>query len=165
MEIVLIELSLTAGVQGAKYYLKHRERMIAENREDELVSSRVKKYINNKLSQSADSDKDSVASSHSSRFHHWLKSITPGRRRTGLGLGLSPALGESQLTENIEFEAINPEFQEFVRKLLVFVKNEAICQAENPNSHLLKHKHYQQLLILSLMDQHEKDHDAVPSTS
>jgi hypothetical protein len=146
MEAALIEIAITAGIQAAKIYYKHRERMIAENREDELLSSRVKKFI----SQSNESDKDSVASSHSSRFHHWLKSVTPGRRR------------ESQLTENIEFEAINPEFQEFVRKLLVFIKNEAICQAENPNSHLLKHKHYQQLLILSLMDQHEKDHTGGP---
>jgi hypothetical protein len=146
MEAALIELGIATGIQAAKIYYKHREKMIAENREDELLSSRVKKYI----SQSNDSDRESVAS-HSSRFHSWLKSVTPGRRR------------ESQLVE-MEHD-INPEFQEFVRKLLVFVKNEAICQAENPNSHLLKHKHYQQLLILSLMDQHEKDHDAVPSTS
>jgi hypothetical protein len=139
MEAILIEIGITAGIQAAKIYYNHRKQMIEDNREDELLSSRVKKYI----SQSNDSDRESVASSHSSRFYHWLKSVTPSRRR------------ESQLIENIEFDAITPEFHEFVRKLLVFIKNEAICQAENPNSHLLKHKHYQQLLILSLMDQND----------
>jgi hypothetical protein len=150
MEAALIEIGITAGIQVAKTYYTHRKKMIADNREDELLSSRVKKCI----SQSGDSDRESV-SSHSSRFpkgspgalHSWIKSITPGRHRT--------ALGESHLVD-MEHD-INPEFYEFVRKLLVFIKNEAICQAENPNSHLLKHKHYQQLLILSLMDQSERD--------
>jgi hypothetical protein len=137
MEAALIEIGITAGIQAAKLYYTHRKRMIDDNREDELLSSRVKKYI----SQSNESDRESVAS-HSSRFHSWIKSVTPGRRR------------ETDTEHNI-----NPEFHEFVRKLLVFIKNEAICQAENPNCHLLKHRHYQQLLILSLIDQHEHDRD------
>ena len=54
MEIVLIELSTIIATQGIKSYLQHRERMIEDGREDELTSSRIKKYLNNTIMSSRD---------------------------------------------------------------------------------------------------------------
>jgi hypothetical protein len=53
MEIVLIELSTIIATEGIKSYLHHRERMIEEGREDELTSSRIKKYLNNTIMSSS----------------------------------------------------------------------------------------------------------------
>jgi hypothetical protein len=41
--IVMAELMFVAGSQGAQRYLAHRKQLIADGREDELLSSRVKK--------------------------------------------------------------------------------------------------------------------------
>ena len=53
MEICLIELSTIIATQGIKSYLQHRERMIEDGREDELTSSRIKKYLNNTIMSSS----------------------------------------------------------------------------------------------------------------
>jgi hypothetical protein len=53
MEIVLIELSTIIATEGLKSYLKHRKKMIEEGREDELTSSRIKKYLNNTIMSSS----------------------------------------------------------------------------------------------------------------
>jgi hypothetical protein len=47
MGLVLAEIACVAGRQGLQEYMKHRERLISENREDELISSQIKKYSNN----------------------------------------------------------------------------------------------------------------------
>jgi hypothetical protein len=41
--IVMAELMFVAGSQGAQRYLAHRKRLVADGREDELLSSRVRK--------------------------------------------------------------------------------------------------------------------------
>jgi hypothetical protein len=139
MEIVLLEIGVEVGLQATKSYIQHRQHMIDEHREDELISSRVKKYVREHYNNIHMSSSSTPPSSHSSpsTFSRLMRWSTPQPTRSG-----TPAAGE-----------LSPEFETFARKLLVFLQNEAICQRENPNSHLLKHKHYQQLLILSLLDQ------------
>jgi hypothetical protein len=53
MEIVLIELSTIIATEGIKSYLHYRKKMIEDGREDELTTSRIKKYINNNIMSSS----------------------------------------------------------------------------------------------------------------
>jgi ABC-type oligopeptide transport system ATPase subunit len=154
MEAIIIEVSVSASVSALRTYMDHRQRIIEEGKEDELISSRVKKFVHEQYSKM--SSRDTTPSSHDvllpttttteeaeansptltkkngSLFSHYLRNITPNRTKKA--------------------PTIHPEFHEFVRKLLVFVNNESLCQSE-PNSHLLKHQHYRALLLQSLMEE------------
>ena len=126
MEVALLELGVTVGIEATKSYLNHRQQLIDEHREDELISSRVNKYLREQyINMSTSRDNTPVNSSPliapsptttettTSKIRDFLRSITPVRRS-------APALADS----------VQPEFQEFVRKLLVFIRNESICQIQ-----------------------------------
>jgi hypothetical protein len=51
---------------------------------------------------------------------------------------------------------ISPEFEEFVKKILVFIRNEIHIQDTEPNSGLQMHKHFHKKLELSLKNQNKK---------
>ena len=51
---------------------------------------------------------------------------------------------------------ISPEFEEFVKKILIFIRNEIHIQDTEPNSGLQSHKHFHKKLELSLKNQSKK---------
>lgn len=178
--ICLAQLTAVAGREGAKNYLKHRKKMIHEGRADELLSNQLKKSagklrmsspltrptlqrqkrisFNEKVlntvvdavqpkSEIIDQLQEDlipplaekiddlyVKSSKSIRGNmvDFIRSVTPTRRQT--------------VTE----DTTNPEFKRFVSDIMLFVYQQHEIEKTDPNSLLLKHKNYYQLLIRHL---------------
>ncbi len=174
MEIVLIELSTIIATQGIKSYLQHRERMIEDGREDELTSSRIKKYLNNTIMSSRDTtpirqsidteisleniyedeQEENEEENRKSITEVILKSmpIKQPQRKSLIGINTQMvknliSRAKTPLKKIPEAEKkiiINPEFTEFMRDIMVFAIHEFESQKTEPL--LLKHKQYRALL-------------------
>jgi hypothetical protein len=153
MEPFIVEVSVSVGDFALRTYMEHRQHVIDEGKADELISNRVKKYVNEQYTRMSSPSSGSATATaiatnkiettdvrYSSKLRNYLRNITPNRNH---GSDDNHGISGNEHTE----------FHEFVRKLLVFVRNESICQATDNNSHLLKHKHYRELLMKSLADQ------------
>ena len=174
MEICLIELSTIIATQGIKSYLQHRERMIEDGREDELTSSRIKKYLNNTIMSSRDTtpirqsidteisleniyedeQEENEEENRKSITEVILKSmpIKQPQRKSLIGINtqmvknlISRAKTPLKKIQEVEKKVvINPEFTEFMKDIMVFAIHEFESQKTEPL--LLKHKQYRALL-------------------
>jgi hypothetical protein len=155
METIMIEIGLTIGAQATKSYMSHREHMINEHREDELISYRVKNFVNKQYIKMSSRDTTPIPNSttttdSSSPLDPRIGGVLSSKIKDFLARNITPLKKRSSLIESPD----NAEFYEFVRKLMVFIKNESVCQSKNPESKLLlKHKHYRELLLQSLEEQ------------
>jgi hypothetical protein len=172
MEIVLIELSTIIATQGIKSYLQHRERMIGDGREDELTSSRIKKYINT-LNMSRDITPNRQSESEISLENIYedekeenedeenRKSITEvilksrpikiPQRKSVIGINtqmvrnlINRAKTPLRKPEAEKKVVINSEFTEFMKDIMVFAIHE--YESERTEPLLIKHKQYRALL-------------------
>jgi hypothetical protein len=174
MEICLIELSTIIATQGIKSYLQHRERMIEDGREDELTSSRIKKYLNNTIMSSRDTTpirqsidteisleniyedekEEDEEENRKSITEVILKSmpIKQPQRKSLIGINtqmvknlISRAKTPLKKIQEVEKKVvINPEFTEFMKDIMVFAIHE--YESEKSQPLLLKHKQYRALL-------------------
>jgi hypothetical protein len=174
MEIVLIELSTIIATEGLKSYLKHRKKMIEQGREDELTSSRIKKYINNinmssrdttPIRQSIDTEislENIYEDEQEEKEDENRKSITEvilrsmpikqPQRKSIIGVNTQMVRNlinraKTPLKKIAETEkkiVINPEFTDFMKDIMVFAIHE--YESERSQPLLLKHKQYRALL-------------------
>jgi len=167
----------SAAASGVKMYLNHRKKLISENRQDELLTSQIKKFIYSKMDGEEDDipdvttiypeeksdDDDADTKTISQKV---LESLPPMKRENKRRsvLGFNPQrikefvvdTARSLTPQKQKVVDTPPEFDKFVKKVLVFIRNEMIIQ-EDTDCTLLQQKHYTAKLMRSLCIQDKNE--------
>ena len=180
VEPLLLEAGCFIASTAIKSYLDHRNKLINENREDELLTSQIKKFIYNRMD--CESDVDNIPPEVSTIYPEEksdddegdtktitqlvLDSLPPmkriNKRRSVLGFNPQKIkdfvvdTARSLTPQKQRIVETPPEFDKFVRKVLVFIRNEMIIQ-DDTDCTLLQQRHYTAKLMRSLCIQDKNE--------
>jgi hypothetical protein len=174
------EIGAFVANQAVNAYIRHRERIIDEGREEILLTSRIKKSVNNIMSRSTTpvkleelyDEEKSETEEIENEVHSVAESImatmprfsTPTKKRNSLS-GYNPRelflRGANVVRRSLtplkkEVVADFPsELTTFTQHLLLFLRDEMKYQSENSDAQYQSHKTYSDKLAKSLQLQRD----------